>query len=164
MKMKAEFLTTLQVKQLDRWNWELLSDLLFIGSDHQLVTVKKGTVTNFASVRTIRSFAVKLIALWLLLALVPQLSPLVALWVPLALQPYMLLAGIASLALYAAVIGYGNAASAVHDHLYESGVYSRAYCDWVFYHALRAEGVSQWRAAIMWTGVRLGGSKYYKNG
>lgn len=161
--MKPEFLTDLKAEQLNRWQWKLLDDLMFVGADNQVFIASRGTVTNFASVKAIRTFAVRLIVLWLLLILVPQLSGLVSIWVPLVLQPYMLLGWVLSLSLYAAVIGYGNKASTIHDDLYRAGQLPRAYCDWVFFCALRAEGVAYWRAVLMWLGVRLGGRKHYGN-
>lgn len=71
--------------------------------------------------------------------------------------------------LFTVLSGYGSKASVVHDYLYlkqgyfkpnEELVYvpvTRKFADRVYYEALRAEGVSRWRAAIFYFGVRLGG-------
>ena len=63
--------------------------------------------------------------------------------------------------LYALLSGYGNYASTIHDYLYSEGFYSRKDCDDIFYDALRAEGLSRWRAYLFWLGVRLGGKSHY---
>lgn len=65
--------------------------------------------------------------------------------------------------LFALVAGYGNYAATVHDFLYEGGILSRKDADAVLCHALRAEGVAQWRSWLFWAGVRLGGSKRYNS-
>lgn len=63
---------------------------------------------------------------------------------------------------YALLVGYGNSASALHDYLYKKRSLPRKLCDYIFYRALRAEGVARWRAFLFWAGVRCFGSKYYK--
>lgn len=70
--------------------------------------------------------------------------------------------GYGTLALYASVVGYGDAAATIHDRLYSTGELSRKNCDEVFRHALCSSGVARWRAWLMWTGVRLGGHWRYK--
>lgn len=65
--------------------------------------------------------------------------------------------------LYALLAGYGNYASTVHDYLYRNGKLTRKRADDVFYRALRAEGVAQWRAAIFYAGVRVFGASSYKD-
>ncbi|WP_277962055.1 DUF1353 domain-containing protein [Pseudomonas sp. RIT-To-2] len=64
---------------------------------------------------------------------------------------------------FALVSGYGNYAATVHDWLYSTGQFSRKVSDGVFYRALRAEGVAQWRAGLFWAGVRAGGAAHYAN-
>ncbi|VVO17173.1 DUF1353 domain-containing protein [Pseudomonas fluorescens] len=64
--------------------------------------------------------------------------------------------------LFALVSSYGNYAATVHDWLYKVGHVSRKEADAVLYRALRAEGVARWRAWLFWAGVRIGGSKQYK--
>lgn len=64
--------------------------------------------------------------------------------------------------LFALVSGYGNYAATVHDWLYTTGQVTRKQADALLYRALRAEGVSRWRAWLFWAGVRLGGAKQYK--
>lgn len=62
---------------------------------------------------------------------------------------------------FALVGAYGHAAAALHDWMYASGKYSRKQSDKVFKNALRSSGIARWRAWIMWTGVRVGGSRRY---
>lgn len=57
--------------------------------------------------------------------------------------------------------GYGDRAAVVHDYLYRSGIKSRATCDLVFREALIADGVSSWRATLMYAAVRTFGIKFY---
>jgi hypothetical protein len=52
-------------------------------------------------------------------------------------------------------------AAALHDYLYSTRKYPRETCDAIFKEALRACGVSAWRAYAMWLGVRAGGDSHY---
>lgn len=52
-------------------------------------------------------------------------------------------------------------AAVVHDYLYSIGTVPRATCDAVLREALRACGVSAWRAWAMWAGVRIGGGSHF---
>lgn len=63
--------------------------------------------------------------------------------------------------LFALVSGYGNYAATVHDWLYTTGQFTRKQADALLYRALRAEGVSRWRAWLFWAGVRIGGAKNF---
>lgn len=65
--------------------------------------------------------------------------------------------------IYALLVGYGNASCTIHDMLYQDGTITRKESDDVLYRALRAEGVSRWRAALFWAGVRLFGSQFYND-
>lgn len=58
----------------------------------------------------------------------------------------------------------GHAAAVIHDHLYQNGMLDRETCDKVFREALIVSGVSGWRVAIMYRGVRLFGGDYYQRG
>ena len=52
-------------------------------------------------------------------------------------------------------------AAALHDWMLESDLYSRKYCDHVFYEALGVLGMPQvWRSA-MFAGVRLGAIRWH---
>lgn len=64
-------------------------------------------------------------------------------------------------AVLALFVGYGFQAAVVHDFLYSSSGVSRAEADNVFYNALRASGVAEWRAGLMYAGVRTFGKLYY---
>lgn len=56
----------------------------------------------------------------------------------------------------------GKRAAVIHDKLYrESGV-SRAKADAVFSEALQASGMGAMRRGAMWTGLRIGGWRYYR--
>ena len=57
------------------------------------------------------------------------------------------------------------AASIGHDYLYQHGSskgWSRWQADLFFYCVLRCDGVSVWRAAAAFAGVRIFGAQYYK--
>lgn len=61
--------------------------------------------------------------------------------------------------------GTGDRAGVVHDWLYSLACplrKGRAWADRVYKAALRAQGVSAWRAQIMYAGVRLGGASRYR--
>lgn len=57
--------------------------------------------------------------------------------------------------------GIGNEAAVIHDFLYTIKQTTRAQADDVFYEAMVANGVSRWRAWMMWLGVRAGGSSHW---
>lgn len=65
---------------------------------------------------------------------------------------------------YLAFDGYGDRAAVVHDFLYRQGEISRETCDKVFYEALLADGVSKWRASLMYAAVRVFGKKFFRRG
>jgi hypothetical protein len=60
--------------------------------------------------------------------------------------------------------GYGDRAAVVHDYLYRSGDHPRSTCDQVFYESLLADGVSNWRAGLMYAAVRVFGKKFFRRG
>lgn len=129
---------------------ELLGGFMFEDSDHGLVQVPAGFVTDFASVKPLRTIAWVLLILSLLVGwLLPEAGAVIG------------SLGYGALALYASVVGYGNAAAVIHDRLYFTGQLSRRASDRVFYNALRSSGVARWRAWLMWGGVRLGGHWRY---
>lgn len=128
----------------------LLAQFLYWDADYAEVVVPAGFETDFASVRPLRTIAVGLLVLSLVIG-----------WF---LAPLGALLGMASygvLALYAGVVGYGHAAATIHDRLYATGELSRKASDRVFYNALRSCGVARWRAWLMYAGVRLGGRWRY---
>lgn len=55
-----------------------------------------------------------------------------------------------------------TAAAIVHDVLYRTcghtGTYSRADCDALFHEMLLVLGIPNWKAWLMWCGVRVGGA------
>ena len=110
------------------------------------ICVPQGFETDFASVKPLRSIA------WLLLAF-----SLVVGWFWPEAGALIGALGYGAFALYAEIVGVGDAAATVHDYLYSSGKLCRCAADRVFYSALRDSGVARWRAWLMWAGVRLGG-------
>ena len=58
--------------------------------------------------------------------------------------------------------GTSNEAAVVHDYLYTSRLVPRDVADAVLREASEVTGVPAWRRWLMWVGVRLGGSWYWK--
>lgn len=52
----------------------------------------------------------------------------------------------------------GQRAAVIHDFLCRTGVVPRPVADRIFRDALVVEGVSKWRAALMYAAVRVGGA------
>ncbi len=134
----------------DRTTWRLLAPFSYLDPDHGLVVAPAGFATDFASVRPVRTLAVALLIAGLLVCL---LLP--------ALGSLLLATGVVALVLYAAVVGYGQEAAALHDWLYTSRELSRAAADRVLLNAMRSSGIARWRAWVMWAGVRIGGKSRY---
>lgn len=125
----------------------------FIYQDAQrgAIQVPKWFETDFASVKPLRTMAVALLLLSLPVGrFLPEAGATIG------------TLGFCLLALYASVVGYGNAAATIHDYLYGTRQLSRAASDRVFYNALRDSHVARWRAWLMYAGVRIGGHwRYY---
>lgn len=129
---------------------ELLGGFLFEDPDHGLVQVPAGFSTDFASVKPLRTIALVLLVLSLLVGwFLPEAGAVIG------------SLGYGALMLYASVVGYGGAAATIHDRLYATADLSRTAADAVFFNALRASGVARWRAWLMWVGVRIGGRWRY---
>jgi hypothetical protein len=151
--MTARFPLPLQAElQDDGKKWRLLAPFSFLDPAQGWLDVPAGFVTDFASTRPLRTIAVCGFLLAQLLTLLPW--P----W----LSPAALLVGVCALILYAAVVGYGHPAAALHDWLYATGQLPRAAADAAFRQALLACGVARWRSWLMWAGVRLGGARRYR--
>lgn len=129
----------------------LQGGFMYQDSRHGTIQVPVGFETDFASVKPIRTIA------WALLAL-----SLVVGWFWPEAGAALGSMGYGTLALYASVVGYGDAAATVHDWLYTTGELSRKASDQVFFNALRSSGISRWRAWLMWVGVRFGGFCRYR--
>ena len=57
---------------------------------------------------------------------------------------------------------YGKAA-VIHDHLYQHPApYSRRRCDQIFLEGMKVLGVSWWKRTVMYTAVRIGGGKPWR--
>lgn len=132
-------------------HWRLLVDFQYLDPNHGVIQAPAGFVTDFASVRPVRTIAIILL-----------LSSLVLGWFIPEAGASLGTAGFYALVLYASVVGYGNSAATIHDHLYHSSQLSRADSDKVFYNALRSSGVARWRAWLMYAGVRIGGHWRYR--
>lgn len=55
-----------------------------------------------------------------------------------------------------------NRAAVIHDELYTSGLLPRLQADYVFFEAMRADGVAWWRASLAYAAVMAVGWKFYK--
>lgn len=152
--MTDRFPLPLQAEHLsDGKKWRLLAPFSFLDSAQGRLLVPAHFVTDFASTRPVRTIALAGLLLALLLAVLP--------WPWLSQAAHLV--GLCALALYAAVVGYGHPAAALHDWLYASGHLPRVAADAVFRRALRSCGVARWRAWLMWAGVRLGGAWRYRS-
>lgn len=135
---------------IDDGDARLLSDFAYQDRKHGTLGVPAGFESDFASVKPLRSIA------WVLLVL-----SLVVGWFWPKLGALLGSLGFGALALYASVVGYGNAAAVIHDRLYFTAALSRKEADKVFFNALRASGVARWRGWLMYVGVRIGGHWRY---
>lgn len=149
--MTDRFPQPLQV-ELQAKKWRLLASFSFLDPAQGWIDVPAGFVTDFASTRLLRTIAVCGLIFAALLALLP--------WPWLSHAAHLV--GLCALILYAAVVGYGHPAAALHDWLYASGALPRKAADEAFRQALRASGVARWRSWLMWAGVRLGGARRYR--
>lgn len=58
-------------------------------------------------------------------------------------------------------IGRQSLPAIVHDYLYVLGEGKKEDADNLFYEALRQQGMSRWKAYLMYVGVKLGGKGNY---
>lgn len=63
---------------------------------------------------------------------------------------------------YWLVGGTATRPAILHDYLYRSGGIARRTADAILYEAMIADGVSSWRAWIMWGAVRVFGRSSYR--
>ncbi|MHA6161604.1 DUF1353 domain-containing protein [Pseudomonas sichuanensis] len=130
---------------------QLLGGFVYQDPQHGAIQVPAGFKTDFASVKPLRTIAWTLLGASLAVGTIwPEAGACIG------------SAGYGALALYASVVGYGDAAATIHDRLYTTGELSRKSADSVFFNALCSSGVSRWRAWLMWSGVRLGGHWRYR--
>lgn len=132
---------------------KLQGDFIYDDERHGGIHVPIGFETDFASVKPIRTIA------WALLA-----ASLIVGWFWPEAGAVVGSVGYGALALYASVVGYGDAAATIHDWLYSAryvGALDRKGADGVFRNALCSSGVARWRAWLMWAGVRMGGRWRY---
>ncbi|MGE7994463.1 DUF1353 domain-containing protein [Pseudomonas sp. NPDC089554] len=134
----------------------LQGGFIYQDPQHGAVQVPMGFETDFASVKPMRTIALSLLAISLVVGWFwPETGAMIG------------CAGYGALALYASVVGYGDAAATIHDWLYSvggAGQLDRKAADQVFRNALCSSGVARWRAWLMWSGVRLGGHWRYRKG
>lgn len=64
--------------------------------------------------------------------------------------------------LYLTLGGLAHAPAAIHDYLYAHGSLSRRQADLLFLEACEVVGVPQWKASLMYFGVRLFGWARYR--
>ena len=64
--------------------------------------------------------------------------------------------------IYAMLYGIAHAASVIHDYLYTLAIVTRRNADAVLYEAIVATGQPQWKAWLIWIGVRMGGGVAWK--
>ena len=149
--MMERFQNPLNVQlAIDGGDAYLLDDFTYHDQAHGTITVPTRFVTDFASVKPLRTIG------WVLLVL-----SLVVGWFWPKVGACLGSLGYGALALYAGVVGYGDAAAVIHDRLYCTAELSRKEADQVFYNALRSSGVARWRAWLMWAGVRIAGHWRY---
>lgn len=143
------------VRQLSRWEFQLLGRLAFVDPVYGLREVPAGFVSDLASIRMLRA-----VCHWgVVLAIVLACLPWFAAWVSLLAGGIALVA----LVLYGVVAGYGMRAAILHDYEYSLGEIPRAGCDAMLYRALHSgDGTAAWRSALFWVGVRLGGAAHYR--
>ncbi|QXH96129.1 DUF1353 domain-containing protein [Pseudomonas ogarae] len=137
--------------QNDRETWRLLDPLIYLDAVHGVIEVPAGFETDFTTTKPLRTIAVALLTASVVLAILPWGW---LCWVALLL-------GIAALALYAAMVGYANKPSAVHDWVYQTRRLPRREADDIYRRACRDDGIARWRAWIMWIGVRVGAASRY---
>lgn len=125
--------THLETRKLSDKKSLLISDFSYVDKEFGTITVKKGFVTNFASLDALKN--VLLFVLYAILVGYGDEAAVIHDW------------------LYA---GYG-----IPQEDGTTYYPSRKECDDVFYRALRAQGIARWRAAIFYIGVRLFGSSRY---
>lgn len=148
----GKFSGKVAIRQLSRWEFQLLEPLTFNDPVHGERTVPAGYISNLASIRILRE-----IARWGgILALLAAAFT----WSGLAVFFYF--AGLAGLLLYALLAGYGMRAAILHDHEYDLGELPRNECDSMYYRANHyGDGTAAWRSAIFLAGVRIGGHFSY---
>lgn len=155
MTAAGKFVDLATLRQLSRWEFQLLGRLAFVDPVYGLREVPAGFVSDLASIRVLRN-----VCYWgAVLAIVLACLPGLAAWLS-------LLAGacaMGALVLYGVVAGYGMRAAILHDYEYSLGEIPRAGCDALLYRALHTgDGTAAWRSALFWIGVRLGGATHYQ--
>lgn len=62
---------------------------------------------------------------------------------------------------YLLLNGVGDMPGVVHDYLYSTGQLPRQVCDEVLKEACMVTGVAGWKVALIYAGVRVGGSSHF---
>lgn len=145
------------MRQLGRWQWELLERLVFVDPVFGAQTIPAGFRSDLASIRILRE-----ICRWMLIAGLIGSMLGVGGWLS-GLSCLANVLAVVAMALYALLAGYGVRMALVHDWLYATGHLSRRSCDAVLYRAATTgEGMARWRAGLFWIGVRVGGFTAYR--
>lgn len=140
-------------RQISRWEFQLLEDLLFNDPVYGLRAVPTGFTSNLASIRILRE-----ICRWAAVAAIIG-GFLLAGWFSTACW----LISVVALALYGLVVGYGMRSAFLHDYEYTTGELSRAACDALYERANHSgDGTARWRSlGLFYPAVRIFGASHY---
>lgn len=154
MTPAGKFAALAALRQLSRWEFQLLGRLVFVDPVYGLREVPAGFVSDLASIRVLRNVCFWGSVLAILLACLP--------WFAAWLSVLCGVIALVALVLYGVVAGYGLRAAILHDYEYSLGQLPRSGCDAILYRALHTgDGTAAWRSALFWIGVRIGGASHY---
>jgi hypothetical protein len=142
-------------RQISRWGFQALEDLVFNDPVNGLRIVPTGFTSNLASIRILRE-----ICRWAAIAAI-----IGGLFLPGWFSTLCWVVSVIALALYGLVVGYGMRAAILHDYEYTVGELSRAACDAMFERALHTgDGTARWRSlGLFYPAVRIFGASHYTN-
>nr|WP_288358007.1 hypothetical protein [uncultured Pseudomonas sp.] len=145
------------MRQTSRWEWEVAEVFSFHDPVLGVITCPAPTHTDLATIRFLRE-----VFRWgCILALVFAVFT-AAFGLPLVLAAVTGVIAFLAILLYAAIAGYGNRMSAMHDYLYRCRLFPQEVCDQVFWRMARTgEGMARPRAAVFYLGPVLGGRRRY---
>lgn len=152
----GKFGSGVATRQVSRWEFELLEDLIFNDPVNGLRIVPTGFVSNLASIRILRE-----ICRWAAVA-----AMFGALFLPGWFSVACWIISVTALSLYGLVVGYGMRAAILHDYEYAIGELPRAACDAMYERANHTgDGTARWRTlCLFYPAVRIfGASHYIKN-
>lgn len=149
----GKFSAGVAMRQVSRWEFQLLEDLVFNDLVHGLRIVPAGFVSNLASIRILRE-----ICRWAAVAAI-----IGGFLMPGWFSTVCWLISVIALALYGIVVGYGMRSAILHDYEYTVGELPRAACDELYERANHTgDGTARWRTlGLFYPAVRLFGASYY---